>query len=234
MVATKREIKLDDSWLTALGGEFEQSYMLKLREFLQTQRRAGKRIYPSGSDMFAALNETPLSSVKVVIIGQDPYHGEGQAHGLAFSVQPGTALPPSLVNIYQEIKDDIGDPDNRLSSDKGCLRSWAGQGVLLLNSVLSVEHSRAGSHQGKGWERFTDAIVRVLNTEREALVFMLWGAYAQKKGAVLDTQRHKVLQSPHPSPLSAYRGFFGAKHFSQANAYLVKHDQEPIDWLRVD
>lgn len=234
MEQPKRDIKLDASWLEALGDEFEQTYMRELRRFLGQEKAAGKRVYPSGQNIFAALNETPLPDVKVVIIGQDPYHGEGQAHGLSFSVQPGTPLPPSLINIYQELKDDVGDPEGRLSRDKGCLRPWAQQGVLLLNSVLTVEHSRAGSHQGKGWERFTDAIVRVLNKERDALVFLLWGAYAQKKGAAVDAQRHKVLSSPHPSPLSAYRGFFGSRPFSRANQYLVAQEIEPIDWLKVE
>ena len=208
--------------------------MRGLRTFLGQEKAAGKRIYPAGGNIFAAFNETPLQRVKVVIIGQDPYHGEGQAHGLSFSVQAGTPIPPSLSNIYQELRDDLGDPNGRLNGNKGCLRPWAQQGVLLLNSVLTVEHSRAGSHQGKGWERFTDAVVSVLNSQCDSLVFLLWGAYAQKKGAAVDAQRHKVLSAPHPSPLSAYRGFFGSRPFSQANQYLVEQAIEPIDWLQVE
>lgn len=205
--------------------------MKKLREFLRSEKRARKKIYPPGAEMFAALNTTPFDDVKVVIIGQDPYHGEGQAHGLSFSVRPGVPLPPSLVNIFQEVNDDLASEDDRISSRSGCLTGWAEQGVLLLNSVLSVEHSRAGSHQGKGWEQFTDACVAALNSKRENLVFLLWGAYAQKKGAIVDESRHCVLRAPHPSPLAAYRGFFGCRHFSKANSYLQKHNIQPIDWL---
>lgn len=226
-----RPVALDPSWQAALGGEFEAAYMSKLREFLQSQKKARKIIYPPGKEMFAALNSTAFDKTKVVIIGQDPYHGPDQAHGLSFSVRPGVALPPSLVNIFQEINDDVASADRRLDSKSGCLDGWAEQGVLLLNSVLSVEHSRAGSHQGKGWERFTDACVVALNDKRDNLVFLLWGAYAQKKGSIVDESRHCVLRAPHPSPLAAYRGFFGCRHFSKANSYLQQHSIEPIDWL---
>jgi len=213
-----RDIALEEGWLSELGSEFEASYMRKLREYLAGEKRAKKVIYPAGSDMFAAFNHTPFDKVKVVIIGQDPYHGPDQAHGLAFSVRPGVPLPPSLVNIFQEINDDLLGEDleasGRLGKESGCLTGWSEQGVLLLNAVLTVERSRAGSHQGKGWERFTDAAVAALNAQRERLVFLLWGAYAQKKGAIVDESRHCVLRAPHPSPLSAYRGFFGCRHFS--------------------
>ncbi len=227
-------IRLDASWLDALGEEFDAPYMQKLREFLKKQKAARKVIYPRGEHIFAALDSTPLPAVKVVIIGQDPYHGPNQAHGLCFSVQPGTPLPPSLVNIFTEINDDLNPTDKRLGKEAGCLLPWAAQGVLLLNAVLTVEHSRAASHQGKGWEQFTDAVVALLNERREHLVFLLWGAYAQKKGAIVDASRHCVLRAPHPSPLSAHRGFFGCRHFSQTNNYLKQQGLEPIDWLSVD
>jgi len=226
-----RQLALHPSWQAVLGSEFEAPYMVKLREFLQSQKRARKVIYPPGKEMFAALNTTAFDQVKVVIIGQDPYHGPDQAHGLSFSVRPGIALPPSLVNIFQEVNDDLATGEQRLNSSSGCLDGWAEQGVLLLNSVLSVEHSRAGSHQGKGWERFTDACVAQLNDKRDNLVFLLWGAYAQKKGSIVDENRHCVLRAPHPSPLAAYRGFFGCRHFSKANNYLAQHRIQPIDWL---
>ena len=226
-------VRLEASWKAALLGEFEKSYMQRLREFLQGEKQAKKVIYPKGERIFAALDLTPLPDVKVVIIGQDPYHGPGQAHGLCFSVRPGVALPPSLVNIFREINDDLGTDERRLYDDRGCLESWAQQGVLLLNAVLTVERGRAGSHQGQGWEAFTDEIVQVLNREREGLVFMLWGSYAQKKGAIVDRSRHCVLTAPHPSPLSAHRGFFGCKHFSAANTYLQERGAAPIDWFKV-
>ena len=226
-------VRLEASWKAALLDEFEKSYMQRLREFLHKEKQARKVIYPKGERIFAALDLTPLPEVKVVIIGQDPYHGPGQAHGLCFSVRPGVALPPSLVNIFKEINDDLGTPERQLYDDRGCLESWAKQGVLLLNAVLTVERGRAGSHQGQGWEAFTDEIVQVLNREREGLVFMLWGGYAQKKGAILDRSRHCVLTAPHPSPLSAHRGFFGCKHFSAANAYLQERGAVPIDWFEV-
>jgi len=221
-----RDIKLDTSWLQHLRGEFDQDYMVSLRQFLQAEKAAGKQIYPPGKFIFNALNTTPLDRVKVVILGQDPYHGPGQAHGLCFSVQPGVDVPPSLVNIFKEIHADLGiSPPAH-----GYLQSWAEQGVLLLNAVLTVERARAASHQGKGWELFTDKIVSVLNAEREGLVFLLWGSYAQKKGQIIDRDRHLVLQAPHPSPLSAHRGFLGCRHFSQANAYLEAQGKTPVHW----
>jgi len=219
-------IQLEPSWLEELRGEFEQEYMHTLRQFLQQRREQGAQIYPSPSQWFAALDSTPFKQVKVVILGQDPYHGPGQAHGLCFSVQPGVKPPPSLVNIFQELQSNLAiEP-----AQHGYLQSWAEQGVLLLNSVLTVEQGQAGAHQGKGWERFTDAIVSSLNQHRDGLVFLLWGSHAQKKGAAIDSSRHCVLKAPHPSPLSAYRGFFGCKHFSQANAYLQARGQTPVDW----
>lgn len=234
MAATAHSrVQLEDSWKALVGAEFEQPYMHSLRQFLRTEKQQGKRIYPPGPQMFAALDLTPVEQVKVVIIGQDPYHGPGQAHGLCFSVQSGTALPPSLVNIFQEINDDLGG-QQRLDKQHGCLTGWARQGVLLLNAVLSVEHSRAGSHQGKGWERFTDAVVQRLCETRQGLVFMLWGSYAQKKGGMVNPSQNCVLSAPHPSPLSAHRGFFGCRHFSKANTYLQAQGQAPIDWFAVE
>ncbi len=223
-------IKLEPQWLEALEGEFDQDYMVKLRQFLQAERSAGKIIYPKGGEYFAAFNHTPLDKVKVVILGQDPYHGPGQAHGLCFSVQSGVTIPPSLVNIYKELADDL----DIAPASHGCLTSWADQGVLLLNSVLTVEQAEAASHQGKGWETFTDRAIDVINRQREGIVFMLWGGYAQKKGAIIDGDKHLVLKSPHPSPLSSYRGFFGCKHFSQANAYLQQRGLESINWQLPD
>jgi len=230
--ATDR-VRLEPSWKAALAGEFEAPYMQSLRAFLLEQKRARRVIYPPSDHIFAALDLCPLDRTKVVIIGQDPYHGPNQAHGLCFSVQPGVDQPPSLINIFKEINDDLGGPANRLGADKGCLEPWARQGVLLLNAVLTVERGRAGSHQGRGWEAFTDSVVDVLNRERQHLVFMLWGSYAQKKGAGIDRNRHLVLTAPHPSPLSAHRGFFGCRHFSKANAYLESHGVTPIDWFDV-
>lgn len=219
-------IQLQESWLVRLQDEFQMEYMQKLRSFLVTRKQHEAVIYPPGGKIFNALNSTPFDKVRVVILGQDPYHGPGQAHGLCFSVLPGVKVPPSLANIYREIKDDIGiDPPAH-----GCLQSWAEQGVLLLNAVLTVERGQAGSHQGKGWEIFTDKVVELLNDERENLVFMLWGSYAMKKGAVINRRKHLVLTAPHPSPLSAHRGFLGCRHFSKSNAYLAEHRQTPIDW----
>lgn len=213
-------------WQALLSGEFEQPYMLQLKAFLQQQKSQHKIIYPHSADWFHALETTPLSQVKVVIIGQDPYHQPGQAHGLCFSVKPGVAIPPSLMNIYKELNTDLG-----ISPPKhGYLETWAKQGVLLLNAVLTVEHSQANAHQGKGWEQFTDQVISLVNQQRDNVVFMLWGSYAQKKGLAIDNQRHLVLKAPHPSPLSAHRGFLGCKHFSQANTYLQQHGQSPIEW----
>lgn len=223
---TKREIQLHPSWLEHLQSEFDQKYMQSLRAFLQTEKQLGKTIYPKGELIFNALNTTHFDTVKVVILGQDPYHGPGQAHGLCFSVLPGVQFPPSLLNIFKEIERDVGVAVPR----SGCLQSWAEQGVLLLNATLTVERARAGSHQGKGWETFTDKIIALLNEKRDGLVFLLWGSYAQKKGALIDQSRHCVLKSPHPSPLSAHRGFLGNAHFSQTNNWLTQQGQTPIDW----
>ncbi len=225
-VQEAREIRLDNSWRERLLGDFESSYMAGLRDFLREQKAAGKTIYPAGDEIFAALNATPFEAVKVVILGQDPYHGPGQAHGLCFSVRPGVRVPPSLKNIYKELAADVGF----VPPDHGCLSEWAGQGVLLLNSVLTVEASLAASHQGRGWEKFTDSVVNQLNHGARGIVFILWGSYAQKKGAMIDRSRHLVLQSPHPSPLSASRGFFGNHHFSKSNEYLLAQGKEAIDW----
>lgn len=219
-------IKLDSSWLDVLQDEFDKPYMVNLKQFLAAQKAEGKTIYPAGSNWFAAFNHTPFDQVKVVILGQDPYHGPNQAHGLCFSVLPGIAIPPSLRNMYQELQADLGVT----APDHGCLTHWAEQGVLLLNATLTVEQGNAGAHQGQGWEQFTDRAVQALNEQREGLIFLLWGSYAQKKGAFIDTSKHRVLKAPHPSPLSSYRGFFGSKHFSLANQYLDEQGAKPIDW----
>lgn len=221
-----RTIDLEASWLLALAAEFEQPYMQQLRAFLQSEKHAGKRIFPAGKELFNAFSQTPLAKVKVVILGQDPYHGEDQAHGLCFSVKPGVAVPPSLKNIYKELQAELGLPPPA----HGHLTAWAEQGVLLLNSVLSVECGRAASHQGRGWENFTDRVIEVINQEREGVVFLLWGSYAQRKGAFIDGARHCVLKAPHPSPLSAHRGFFGCGHFVAANRYLQGRGETSIDW----
>lgn len=223
---SERPVHLAEDWKQALGDEFEQPYMQELRAFLLAEKAAGKVVYPPGPLIFNALNSTPLSRVKVVIIGQDPYHGPGQAHGLCFSVQPGVRTPPSLQNMYKEIQRDLGYP----IPAHGSLQSWADQGVLLLNAVLTVTQAQAGAHANRGWERFTSRIIELLNEQCEHLVFMLWGSYAQKKGQQIDASRHCVLKSVHPSPLSAYRGFIGCGHFSAANEYLLGHGREPIDW----
>lgn len=223
-------VKLHDSWKTPLAGEFAQPYMAALKEFLIGEKANGKRIHPAGSEWFRALDLTPLDEVRVVILGQDPYHGPGQAHGLCFSVRPGVAVPPSLNNIYKEIESDLGIAP----VPHGHLEHWATQGVLLLNSVLTVEQHRAASHRGQGWERFTDAVIRLVNDRRTPVVFMLWGSYAQQKADFVDSidkgGRHLVLKAPHPSPLSAHRGFFGCRHFSKANAFLESKSLAPIDW----
>lgn len=226
MATDSDTVRLEPSWKEHLLPEFSKPYMQKLKSFLRAEAQAKKVIYPRGSEFFAALNHTPFDKVKVVILGQDPYHGVGQAHGLCFSVKPGVDIPPSLVNIYKELKSDLGiRPPSH-----GHLTHWADQGVLLLNATLSVEANRAGSHQNKGWEEFTDAIIWHLNEEREGIAFVLWGSYAQKKGAFIDSKKHLVLKAPHPSPLSAHRGFFGCKHFSKINEYLKSKGQTPIDW----
>ena len=220
------EVRLEASWKDRVGAYLQRDDMRALSAFLRERKAAGARIYPPGPRIFGALDATPFDRVKVVILGQDPYHGPGQAHGLCFSVQPGVPVPPSLQNIYKELQRDLGIAPPA----HGCLASWAEQGVLLLNAVLTVEDGRAGAHAGKGWEGFTDHIVETLGREREHLVFMLWGSYAQKKGAVIDPRRHRVLKAPHPSPLSAHRGFLGCGHFSAANEYLARHGQTPVDW----
>ena len=222
-------IGLSASWLELLEDVFEEDYMRDLRCFLEKEKKEKKQIYPHGKDIFAALNSTSVDAVRVVIIGQDPYHGPGQAHGLSFSVPEGVSIPPSLVNILSEVSRDLHL--HEFSKDKGNLSGWAQQGVLLLNSTLTVERGRAGSHQGKGWESFTDKVIERLGRTRENLVFILWGSYAQKKGSIIDTKRHKVLKAPHPSPLSAHRGFFGSKHFSQANEYLKSKGKSEILWI---
>ncbi len=219
-------IRLEESWKAALAPEFSSDYMARLKQFLLTEKQAGKQIFPKGPEYFRALDLTPLDEVRVVILGQDPYHGEGQAHGLCFSVRPGVRTPPSLVNIYKEMQSDLGIAPAR----HGFLESWARQGVLLLNSVLTVERSLAASHQGKGWEKFTDAVIRAVNDQERPVVFLLWGAYAQKKAAFVDQKRHLVIRSAHPSPLSAHAGFLGSKPFSKTNAFLVSKGFEPIDW----
>lgn len=219
---------LDASWQAVIGSEFDQPYMQNLKAFLKQEKAAGKCIYPPSHLIFNAFNHTTFDQVRVVIIGQDPYHGDGQAHGLSFSVPEGVPLPPSLRNIYKEIESDLGLP----MSNQGDLTPWADQGVLLLNATLTVEQAKAGSHQKRGWEAFTDAAIAALNEQRAGLVFVLWGSYAQKKGAKIDASKHLVLRSPHPSPLSAHRGFFGNRQFSTINDYLVQQGQTPINWQR--
>lgn len=225
-----RPIQLHPSWLKVLEAEFQQPYMQALRAFLLEEKQKGKTIYPPGDRIFNALNSTPFDEVKVVVLGQDPYHGPNQAHGLCFSVMPGVPIPPSLRNIYKELEADLGIQ----MPAHGCLQAWAEQGVLLLNATLTVERGKAGSHQGKGWEEFTDAVVARLNEEREGLVFILWGSYAQRKGEFIDRQRHLVLQAPHPSPFSANRGFFGCRHFSKTNDYLRSQGKTPVNWQLPD
>ncbi len=219
-------VKLHESWLTPLQAEFDQPYIAELKQFLLAEREAGKRIFPAGANWFRALDLTPLNEVKVVILGQDPYHGPGQAHGLCFSVPDGVRPPPSLVNIYKELESDLGIR----RPAHGFLEHWAKQGVLLLNSVLTVEMGLAASHRDRGWERFTDAVIRLVNAKEQPVIFMLWGSYAQKKAAFVDQNRHLVLKAPHPSPLSAHSGFLGCRHFSKANAFLESHGMAPIDW----
>jgi len=218
------------TWAPYLSAEFDAPYMQALKSFLRQEKDQHKIIYPHSDHWFHALEATPLDQVKVVIIGQDPYHQPGQAHGLCFSVKPGVKTPPSLVNIYKELEADLGIP----RANHGYLENWAQQGVLLLNAVLTVQDSNAASHQGKGWEQFTDKVIEVVNQECEHVVFLLWGSYAQKKGSVIDQNRHLVLKAPHPSPLAAHRGFFGCKHFSQANAYLQEKGRGAINWSLPD
>lgn len=222
-------VDLGNTWNEIIGGEFEKDYYIRLREFLKSEYST-KTIYPSMYDIFNALKHTSYEDVKVVILGQDPYHEPGQAHGLSFSVKPGVPQPPSLVNIFKEIKEDLGiEPPNH-----GYLESWASEGVLLLNAVLTVRRAQANSHQGKGWEIFTDTVIKKLNERNEPMVFMLWGANARSKKTLITNPAHLVLEAPHPSPLSAYRGFFGCRHFSRANEFLVENGQKPVNWAIAD
>lgn len=218
--------EIEKSWKSVLGEELEKPYMQELKSFLENEIKAGKNIFPPQTDVFEAFRLTPFKDVKVVILGQDPYHGQGQAHGLCFSVRNGVKFPPSLQNIFKELKDDIGIdlPEN------GCLESWARQGVLLLNTVLTVEEGKANSHMNQGWEKFTDKVIEVLNEEKEHLVFILWGNPAQKKARHVSEEKHFLIKSVHPSPLSVYRGFSGSKPFSKTNEYLRKHNLGQIDW----
>lgn len=226
MMAEKRKIKLHSEWLAALGEEFEQDYMQQLRAFLIERSRQGAVIYPPGRQIFSAFDSTPLSRVRVVILGQDPYHGPGQAHGLCFSVGEGVQTPPSLRNIFKELESDLG-----LSPPAhGHLQAWAQQGVLLLNTVLTVERGQPASHRERGWERLTDTALRAVNERCQRVVFMLWGSHARRKAALVDGERHLVLEAPHPSPLSAHRGFFGCRHFSRANRWLEDNGVEPVNW----
>jgi len=223
-----KEVQLARDWFEQLEQEFDLPYMVPLRAFLLAEKAEAKVIHPGGSEYFNALNSSPFDSVKVVILGQDPYHGPNQAHGLSFSVRQGLQLPPSLKNIYKEIQSDLGLSRHEFSH--GCLEGWASQGVLLLNSVLTVEQNKAASHQGRGWEVFTDRVIECLSRREKRCVFLLWGNYAQKKGVVIDRAKHKVLTASHPSPLSAYRGFLGCKHFSQCNSLLREWGETAIDW----
>lgn len=224
------DIQLHESWKTPLLPEFEADYMVQLRAFLLAEKASGKQIYPKGREWFRALDLTPLDKVRVVILGQDPYHGPRQAHGLCFSVKLGIRPPPSLVNIYKELQSDLGIP----RPNHGFLEHWAQQGVLLLNSVLTVEMAKAASHQKRGWEQFTDAVIQLVNAKDKPVVFMLWGAYAQKKAAFVDVGKHLVLKAAHPSPLSAHNGFMGCQHFSQCNSFLESKGLVPIDWALPD
>lgn len=218
-------VRIEEGWKQALSHEWESNYFAQLAQFVHAEYRT-RQVFPPGRQIFAAFDATPFNQVKVVILGQDPYHGDGQANGLCFSVNDGVPFPPSLLNIFKEINADVGAP----IPSSGDLNRWARQGVLLLNATLTVAAHQPGSHQGHGWEQFTDAVIRVLAEQREHLVFILWGSYAIRKGAFIDRQRHLVLTSPHPSPLSAHRGFFGNHHFSRANAYLAQHGIAPINW----
>ena len=219
------DVKIEQSWKQVLQPEFDKPYFAQLTDFVRSEYRQ-HTVYPPGSLIFNAFNSCPFNDVKVVLLGQDPYHEPGQAHGLCFSVNDGVAFPPSLLNIFKELNTDLGVP----IPTTGNLQRWARQGVLLLNATLTVREHQAGSHQGRGWERFTDAVISLLSQQREGLVFILWGSYAQSKAQLIDPQRHLILRSAHPSPLSAYRGFFGNHHFTLTNDYLIKHGKEPINW----
>ena len=220
------DVRIDTSWKEVLKAEFEKEYFVRLTSFVKEEYAGTTPIYPPARLIFNAFDHCPFNDVKVVILGQDPYHGAGQANGLCFSVNKGVPFPPSLLNIFKEIESDLGTP----VPQDGDLTRWSDQGVLLLNATLTVRASQAGSHQKRGWEEFTDAAIRELANRRENIVFILWGSYAQKKGAFIDRSKHLVLCSPHPSPLSAYNGFFGCRHFSKANAYLTAHGLSPIEW----
>ena len=226
MNTPRKPIDIHPSWLLHLQSEFDAPYMQGLREFLVEQKRLGKVVFPESANIFNAFNSTPLDKIKVVILGQDPYHGPRQAHGLCFSVQPGIAVPPSLLNMYKELEADVGFK----IPAHGYLQTWANQGVLLLNATLTVEQGNAGAHQGRGWETFTDRAIQLVSEQCSGVVFLLWGSYAQKKAVLVDAKKHLILKAPHPSPLSAYRGFFGSKHFSKANAYLQQQGKSPIEW----
>jgi uracil-DNA glycosylase len=227
-------VNIDPSWKRVLAHEFEQPYFAAIKQFILTEKQKGKRVYPPGSQIFNAFNLTPFDQVKVVILGQDPYHGPGQAHGLSFSVPQGIPQPPSLVNIFKELKSDL----NIDTPSHGNLESWAMQGVLLLNAVLTVNDSEAASHKNAGWEKYTDAVIKAISDHKEHVVFILWGRFAQNKEVLIDTQKHCVIKSAHPSPLSAHAGFFGSKPFSKTNTYLREHGIKEIDWrlddLRMD
>ena len=220
------DVKIEDSWKEVLKDEFEKPYFGQIVQFLKTEKSAGKTIYPAGSNIFNAFNKTPFSNVKVVILGQDPYHGYGQAHGLSFSVQPGVKFPPSLQNIFKEIQTDTGVG----GFSTGDLTAWAEQGVLLLNAALTVRESEPMSHAKIGWAQFTDAVIRTISDNKENVIFLLWGKFAQDKQILINTDSHYVLKAAHPSPLSAHNGFFGCKHFSKTNEILVKHGENPINW----
>jgi len=220
-------IELEQSWLSVLHDEFEKDYMIKLKQFLKQEKEAGYKIYPKGGDIFNAFNKTPFDKLKVVILGQDPYHGANQAHGLSFSVQKGITSPPSLKNIYKELVTDI---HGFAIPNHGDLTEWAEQGVLLLNATLTVRDSSPASHQKKGWEEFTDKVIKTISDKKEGIIFILWGAFAQAKAELIDQKKHFIIKSPHPSPFSADRGFFGSKPFSKTNAILAKEGKKPIDW----
>jgi uracil-DNA glycosylase len=219
-------VNIEESWKTVLQEEFDKPYFRELKEFIKAEKSGGRIIYPAGSNIFAAFDHTPFDKVKVVILGQDPYHGPGQANGLCFSVSPGVRVPPSLQNIFKELKDDLDLP----IPANGDLRAWAMQGVLLLNATMTVRQGEPGSHQNKGWETFTDRVISLLSEKRENLVFLLWGKFAQSKELLIDHNKHLVLKSHHPSPFSADRGFFGCRHFSKANQYLVQHNIPAVNW----
>lgn len=221
-----QNVQIEDSWKRVLSDEFEKPYFTELRRFLLSEKNAGKTIYPPGSLIFNAFNSTPFDKVRVVILGQDPYHGAGQAHGLCFSVQHGVKPPPSLVNMYKELKDDVGfDIPNH-----GCLQKWTEQGVFLLNAILTVEANQPASHQKKGWEEFTNAVIQKLSKDKNGLIFILWGNFAQQKATLINESKHTILKAAHPSPFSAYNGFFGCKHFSKTNQILTQKGETPIDW----